>query len=78
MLRPPVVRLYAGLGGPMAASSRARYRDALRHRDFRLLTSAFVVNQVGGWAHSVVLAVYLFDRTGSTTVLACSWSPVSG
>jgi len=63
----------------MAAASRARYRDALRHRDFRLLTGAFVVNQVGGWAYSVVLAVYLFDRTGSTTVLALSaasrWVP---
>jgi CRP-like cAMP-binding protein/predicted MFS family arabinose efflux permease len=63
----------------VASTSRARYRDALRHRDFRLLTGAFVVNQVGGWAYSVVLAVYLFDRTGSTTVLALSaasrWVP---
>ena len=63
----------------MASASRARYRDALRYRDFRLLTGAFVVNQIGGWAYSVVLAVYLFDRTGSTTVLALSaasrWVP---
>ena len=63
----------------MVEAARGRYRDAFQHRDFRLLTGATLVDQVGGWAYSVVLAVYLFDRTGSTQVLALSaasrWIP---
>ncbi len=42
------------------------YRDALRHRDFRRLAVALIVNDGGSWAYSVVLLVYLFDRTHST------------
>ena len=63
----------------MADATRARFRDAFAHRDFRLLTGSFVVDAVGSWAYSVVLAVYLYERTGSTTVLALSaasrWVP---
>jgi MFS family permease len=42
------------------------YRSALAHRDFRRLAVALVVNQAGSWAYSVVLLVYLFQRTHST------------
>ena len=52
------------------AASRPRYRDALRSRDLRLLFTAFVIDALGGWAASVVLVVYVFDRTGSTVWLA--------
>jgi MFS family permease len=52
------------------AASRGRYRDALRQRDFGLLMGGFVIDQVGSWAYSVVLAVYVFDRTHSTVWLA--------
>ncbi len=66
-----------GSTGPAAA--RGRYRDALRHRDLRLLISAFVVDQVGGWSYLVVISVYVFDRTHSTQWLAalgvCRWGP---
>ncbi|MGI8693805.1 MAG: MFS transporter [Geodermatophilaceae bacterium] len=59
------------------AEPPARYRDALRQRDYRLLISAFVIDSVGGWAYNVVLVVYVFDRTGSPTwisaFLAGSW-----
>jgi len=55
--------------GP-AASTRGRFRDALRVRDFRLLVTAFIVDALGSWAYSVVLAVYVFDRTHSTQWLA--------
>lgn len=53
-----------------AAARAGEFRTALRRRDFRLLLGAFVVNESGGWAFAVVLAVYLFERTGSPTVLA--------
>ena len=60
----------------MAASS-GRFRDALRHRDLRLLIGAFLVDQVGSWSYLVVISVYLFDRTHSTQWLAalgvCRW-----
>jgi MFS family permease len=59
--------------------ARARFRDALRHRDLRLLIAAFLVDQIGSWSYIVVLAVYVFDRTHSTQWLAllgvCRWAP---
>ena len=54
----------------MASSTGGRYRDALRQRDFRLMVVAYVVDALGGWAYSVVLAVYVWDRTHSTQWLA--------
>jgi MFS family permease len=63
----------------MAAEPRARYRDALAARDFRLLVGSFIVDQIGSWAYSVVLIVYIFDRTHSATFIALttasSWVP---
>jgi hypothetical protein len=63
--------------GPVTA--RGRYRDALRHRDLRLLITSFVVDQVGSWSYAVVISVYVFDRTHSTQWLAalglCRWGP---
>ena len=59
--------------------ARSRYRDALRHRDLRLLIAAFLVDQVGSWSYIVVISVYVFDRTHSTQWLAalaiCRWAP---
>jgi len=52
------------------ASTRSRFRDALRVRDFRLLVMAYIIDALGSWAYSVVLAVYVFDRTHSTQWLA--------
>lgn len=56
-----------------------RYGAALRSRDLRLLLSASVVDAVGGWAMSVVLVVYVYERTGSaasiTLTTACGWLP---
>jgi len=61
------------------ATSSGRFRDALRHRDLRLLIGAFLVDQVGSWSYIVVLSAYLFDRTHSTEWLAalgiCRWGP---
>lgn len=63
----------------MTSAAVARYRGALRYRDFRLLLSAFLVDQIGSWAYNVVLIVYVFDRTGSPTwvaaTTAASWVP---
>jgi MFS family permease len=53
-----------------SAATRSRFRDALRVRDFRLLVAAYIVDALGSWAYSVVLAVYVFDRTHSTQWLA--------
>ena len=58
---------------------RGRYRDALGHRDLRLLIAAFLVDQIGSWSFVVVISVYIFDRTHSTQWLAaagvCRWAP---
>ena len=54
----------------MASSTGGRYRDALRQRDFRLMVIAYIVDALGSWAYSVVLAVYVWDRTHSTQWLA--------
>ena len=63
----------------MATDTKARYRDALAKRDFRLLLTAFLVDAIGGWAYSVVLIVYVFDRTHSTNWIvattASAWLP---
>ena len=63
----------------MARAVRGRFRDALRHRDLRLLIGAFLVDQIGSWSYIVVISVYLFDRTHSTEWLAalgiCRWGP---
>jgi len=65
--------------GRGAGPPRGRYRDALRHRDMRLLIASFLVDQIGSWAYFVVIAVYVFDRTHSTQWLAalgvCRWGP---
>src|SRR3954468_13733461 len=61
------------------ASSRAGYRSVLRVRDFRLLIASALVDAIGGWACSVVLILYIFDRTGSPTWIVAattaSWLP---
>jgi len=58
---------------------RGRYRDALRHRDLRLLITSFLIDQIGSWSYLVVIGVYVFDRTHSTQWLAalavCRWGP---
>ena len=76
---PPAV---AGGPPPAAAgklAARGRYRDALRHRDLRLLIAAFLVDDIGSWSYIVVISVYIFDRTHSTQWLAanaaCRWGP---
>ena len=66
-------------GSTGKAAARSRYRDALAHRDMRLLIAAFLVDQVGSWSYAVVISVYIFDRTHSTGWLAaagvCRWLP---
>src|SRR4051794_6166954 len=57
-------------GEAVSTASKGRYRDALRSADLRKLATAFVIDALGGWAQSVVLAVYIYDRTGSPTWLA--------
>src|SRR3954453_12965882 len=63
----------------MADSTAARYRDVLRRRDFRLLVTAFIIDQVGGWAYSVVIIVWVFEQTHSATWIAAAtasgWVP---
>jgi MFS family permease len=71
--------LTAADGGTGPAPARGRYRDALRHRDMRLLVAAVLVDQVGSWSCFVVISVYVFDRTHSTQWLAalsaCRFAP---
>ena len=69
----------AAAGSSTGARAPGRYRDALRHRDLRLLIAAFGVDQVGSWSYVVVISVYVFERTHSTVWLAalgiCRWGP---
>jgi MFS family permease len=55
------------------------YRTALRHRDFRMMLTAFLIDQIGSWAYNVVLIVWVYDRTGSTAWIAATtaagWIP---
>src|ERR1700722_182332 len=63
----------------MTEPSAGRYRDALRHRDFRVILTSFLIDQIGSWAYNVVLIVYVYDRTGSATWIAAAtaagWIP---
>ena len=74
-----VAGLAAAGGGAGRTPARGRYRDALRHRDMRLLVAALLVDQIGNWSCFVVISVYVFDRTHSTQWLAalgvCRWGP---
>jgi len=67
----------AAAAGNEKAAARSRYRDALRHRDLRLLIVSFLVDQIGSWSYFVVIAVYIYDQTHSTQWLAaaaaCRW-----
>lgn len=69
----------AATSGSGQVAARGRYRDALRHRDLRLLIVSFLVDQIGSWSYVVVISVYIFDRTHSTQWLAaagiCRWAP---
>jgi MFS family permease len=57
----------------------SRYRDVMRYRDFRVMLTAFLIDQIGSWAYNVVLIVYVYQRTGSTTWIAATtaagWLP---
>src|SRR6476469_9331577 len=51
--------------GVHARSARSGVMAPLRHRDFRLLITAFAVSASGSWAYNVALAVFIFDQTHS-------------
>lgn len=57
----------------------SRYSAAFRHRDYRLLVSAFFIDSIGSWASGVVVDVYVFTTTHSLAWLAAmacaSWIP---
>ncbi len=63
----------------MERQTTGSYRDALRYRDFRMMLTAFLIDQIGSWAYNVVLIVYVYDRTGSATWIAVTtaagWVP---
>jgi MFS family permease len=54
----------------MSERPRGRYRDVLRQRDFVLLAVGSLIDQIGSWSYSVVLAVEVYHRTHSTIWLA--------
>lgn len=56
----------------MSNAGRASYRAALRVRDLRLVLSALLIDQLGGWAYSAALTIYVWDRTHSTGLVAVS------
>ena len=46
------------------------FRDALRHRQFRLLLASYGVSWTGDWCYSVALTIWVVQRTGSGTWVA--------
>jgi MFS family permease len=54
------------MGAESAAGERTRFRDALRHREFRLLLGSDAVSWTGDWCYSIALTVWVVERTGST------------
>lgn len=46
-------------------TTRSGLTAPLRHRDFRLLMSAFAISCAGSWAYNVALAVFVFEQTQS-------------
>jgi CRP-like cAMP-binding protein/predicted MFS family arabinose efflux permease len=48
------------------------YRNALRNRDFRLLSIGFAQSSMGDWAYNVALVVYIFDQTHSAAWLSAA------
>lgn len=44
----------------------AGFRDALRHREFRLLLGSYAVSWTGDWCYSIALTVWVVQQTGST------------
>jgi MFS family permease len=63
----------------MTESEHGRFRDALAVRDFRTLVAAYMLDGIGSWAYSVVMLVYVYERTGSTGAVALTsavrWLP---
>ncbi|MCU1594323.1 MAG: transporter, partial [Frankiales bacterium] len=47
------------------AAAHASYGDALRHRDFRLLSIAQTQSAMGDWAYYVALVVFVYAQTSS-------------
>lgn len=47
-------------------SITARYRAVLAIASFRRLIAAFLVDQIGSWAYSVVISLVIYDRSGGS------------
>jgi MFS family permease len=52
--------------GTAAQGERARFRDALRHREFRFLLGSDAISWTGDWCYSIALTVWVVQQTGST------------
>jgi MFS family permease len=53
----------------------SRFAAVLRQRDMRFLFGAYVIDDTASWGYSVVLAAYVYERTGSTgwiALVACA------
>lgn len=44
----------------------ARFRDAMRHREFRLLLGSYAVSWSGDWCYTIALTVWVVQQTHST------------
>ena len=60
------------MGSDTGQASRTGLTAPLRHRDFRLLMSAFATSCAGSWAYNVALAVFVFEQTQSLTWVAAA------
>jgi MFS family permease len=49
---------------------RTRFRDALRHREFRFLLGSDAISWTGDWCYSIAITVWVVQQTGSTAWVA--------
>ncbi|HUR13075.1 MAG TPA: MFS transporter [Mycobacteriales bacterium] len=63
----------------MREVENGRFRDALKVRDFRIMVQAFALDAIGSWAYTVVMLVYVYERTDSAGMVALAsalrWLP---
>jgi MFS family permease len=56
--------------GAEAQAERTRFRDALRHREFRYLLGSDAISWTGDWCYSIALTVWVVQQTDSTAWVA--------
>jgi MFS family permease len=58
------------MGTETESQERTRFRDALRHREFRFLLGSDAISWTGDWCYSIAFTVWVVQQTDSTAWVA--------